>query len=64
MNKTLLINIFKAIFFITTRSLRILLKIILVLFLNDELDKNIKKRSKWNREYDEYAAEVTKHEDF
>jgi hypothetical protein len=64
MNKTPLFNIFKAILFIAIRSLRILLKVIIVLFLNDELDNNIKKRSKWNREYDEYAAEVTKHDDF
>ena len=64
MNKALLFNIFKAILFIATRSLRMVLLVGLSLLCNESLFNNIKKREKWNREYDEHAAEVTRKEDY
>jgi len=50
--------------FIATRSLRIVLLVGLSLLCNESLFINIKKREKWNREYDEHVAEVTGKEDY
>ncbi|GEM_PF-4727641 len=64
MNKALLFNIFEAILFIAFRLFRILLVAGFSLLCTENLFSNINKREEWNKEYDEYVAEATHHEDW
>jgi hypothetical protein len=60
MNKNLLIKILRALLRICIKLLICSLAIVLLILPNEKIQKQIKEREKWENDYDEYTADITK----